>query len=48
MTANERLYVTGLIDEYYHAFSRGDSARVVQILKQVDLPDESINPILVF
>lgn len=46
MTVNERLYVSGLMDEFDKAVDEKDLEKVLLILKQVELPDESITPIL--
>jgi len=46
MTVNERLYVGGLIDEFDKAVSEKKTAEVIRILKEVELSDESIKPIL--
>jgi hypothetical protein len=46
MTVNERLYVSGLMDEFDQAVAEKDAAKVRIILKQVELTEESIKPIL--
>lgn len=46
MTVNERLYVSGLMDEYDEAVEKKDAEKVRSILKQVELTEESIKPIL--
>ncbi|AMR33692.1 hypothetical protein A0256_20780 [Mucilaginibacter sp. PAMC 26640] len=48
MTVNERLYVAGLIDDFYEAIKDRDVNKVIVILKKVELGDESIDPILEF
>ncbi|MDR6943017.1 hypothetical protein [Mucilaginibacter pocheonensis] len=48
MTVNERLYVSGLIDAFYEAIERKDVNKVISILKEVELNDASIDPILEF
>jgi len=48
MTVNERLYVSGLIDAFYEAIERKDVSKVISILKEVELNDASIEPILEF
>ena len=48
MTVNERLYVSGLIDAFYKAIEEKDVNKVILILKEVELTDESIDPILEF
>jgi hypothetical protein len=46
MTVNERLYVSGLIDAFDKAAELQDVATVVHILREVELTDTSIKPIL--
>lgn len=46
MTVNERLYVSGLMDEFDKAVEEGDVDRVRSILTRVELNEESIEPIL--
>jgi hypothetical protein len=46
MTVNERLYASGLMDECDKAISEKDTSVVVRILKEVELTDENIKPIL--
>jgi reverse gyrase len=46
MTVNERLYVSGLMDEFDKAVSEKKTVEVVRILKEVELSDGSIKPIL--
>ncbi len=46
MTVNERLYVSGLMDEFDEAVEKKDTEKVRAILKKVDLTEESIKPIL--
>lgn len=46
MTVNERLYVSNLDDEFYKAVKKKDRETVIQILKEIDLTDGNINPIL--
>ncbi len=46
MTVNERLYVSGLIEEFDKAVEEKDIARITLILKEVELTDLSIEPIL--
>ena len=46
MTVNERLHVSGLIDEFDKAVVEKDADEVIRILKEVELTDESIKPIL--
>ncbi len=47
MTVNERLYVSGLLDEFERAVSEKNTDAAVRILKEVELTDENIRPILV-
>jgi len=46
MTVNERLYVSGLMDQFDKAIEERDIERVRSILKSVELTEESIEPIL--
>lgn len=46
MSVNERLYVSGLIDEFDKAVEDRDLDRVRSILSNVELTEESIRPIL--
>jgi reverse gyrase len=46
MTANERIYVSGLMDEFDKAVSEKKTDEVIRILKTVELGDDSIEPIL--
>ena len=46
MTVNERLYVSGLMDEFDEAVKKKDSETVISILKKIDLSCNQINPIL--
>ena len=46
MTVNERLYVSGLLDEFEKAVSEKDTETVIRILKEVELTDGNIKPIL--
>lgn len=46
MTVNERLYVSGLMDEFDKAVEERDKERVRSILSNVELTEESIRPIL--
>lgn len=46
MTVNERLYVSGLIDEFDTAVEEKNVDKIRIILKKVDLTEESIKPIL--
>ncbi|WP_294549288.1 hypothetical protein [uncultured Bacteroides sp.] len=46
MTVNERLYVSGLIDEFYKAVEKKDIETVISILKKVELSNGQIKTIL--
>jgi hypothetical protein len=46
MTVNERLYASGLMDEFDEAVEKKDADKVRSILMQVELTEESIKPIL--
>ena len=46
MTVKERLYVSGLMDEFDEAVKNKNIDRVRSILKEVELTEESIKPIL--
>jgi len=46
MTVNERLYVSGLMDEFDKAVEGKNTERVRGILEKVELTEESIKPIL--
>lgn len=46
MTVNERLYASGLMDECDKAVSEKNTTEVIRILKEVELTDENIKPIL--
>jgi len=46
MTVNERLYVSGLMDEFDKAVEIKDIKTVKAILKKVELDELSIDPIL--
>ena len=46
MTVNERLYASGLFDEYDKAVEQRRLEDVIRILKEVELNEESIEPIL--
>lgn len=46
MTVNERLYVSGLMDEFDNALKKKDAKRAREILEQVELTEDSIRPIL--
>lgn len=46
MTVNERLYVSGLMDEFDEAVERNDFGAIRDILRNVELTEESIKPVL--
>ena len=46
MTVNERLFESGLIDEFDKAVGEKDIAKMVSILKQVEFGDSNIDAIL--
>lgn len=43
---NERLYVSGLMDEFDEAVEEKNAERVCRILQDVELNEASIKPIL--
>jgi len=45
MTVNERLYVSGLMTEFDQAVMEKNTSKAIQILKEVELTDVSIEPI---
>jgi molecular chaperone GrpE (heat shock protein) len=46
MTVNERLYVSGLMDEFDEAVEKRSTDKVRAILEKVELTEDSIKPIL--
>lgn len=48
MTVNERLFRSGLLKEFDSAIERKDVKRVVEILRSVELNDETIRANLEF
>lgn len=46
MTANERLFVSGLMDEFDKAVEARNVDRIRSILNDVELTGESIGPVL--
>ena len=46
MTVNERLYVSGLMDEFDKAVEEKNANGVRAILEKVELTEKSIKPIL--
>jgi hypothetical protein len=46
MTVNERLYLSGLFDEFDIAVATRDEEKLREILKQIFLSEENINAIV--
>lgn len=46
MTVNERLHVSGLLNEFEKAINMSDTETAIRILKEVELNEENIKPIL--
>lgn len=46
MTVNERLYASGLLQKFDDAVKEKDINKIIRILKEVELEESSINPIL--
>ncbi len=46
MTFNERLYVSGLLNKFDKAVEKKDVKKVILLLKNAELTDDSIEPIL--
>lgn len=46
MTVNERLYVSGLLNEFEKAVKEKDVNRAILILEEVELTKPNIDPIL--
>ena len=46
MTVNERLYISGLLNDFDEAVQEKNVDKIVLILKKIELTDLSINPIL--
>ena len=46
MTVNERLYVSGSMDEFDDAVKKKEIEKVRTILEKVELTEDSIKPIL--
>lgn len=46
MTVNERLMEVGIFDEFERAVHSHDTARVEQLLAQVDLPPDGIRAVV--
>ena len=46
MTVNERLYASGLMDEFDDAVEKKNAEQVLSILEKVELTEDSIKPIL--
>jgi len=45
-TVNERLWISGLMNKFDKSVEEKDVYAAISILKQVELTDENINPIL--
>lgn len=45
-TVNERLYASGLIDSFDKALAFKDVKLIIEILKKIELDEESINAII--
>lgn len=48
MTVNERLYASGLINEYDKAVRKKDVKKIVEILNEIEIGEDNIPPILEF
>lgn len=46
MTVNERLYVSGRLEEFDQLVKQKDVNGVIKVLKEIELSDASIPPIL--
>lgn len=46
MTVNERLYISGLMNDFDKAVEGKDAGKIREILERVELTEESIGPIL--
>lgn len=46
MTVNERLWVSGLMDEFDKALKKRDVGRIRSLLTEVELTEKNIKPIL--
>jgi hypothetical protein len=46
MTVNERLYASGLLDAFEKAVREKNTDEAIRILKEVELTDVNIKPIL--
>ena len=46
MTVNERLYASGFLAEFEKAVKEKNIDKIISILKDVELTEASINPIL--
>jgi molecular chaperone GrpE (heat shock protein) len=47
MTVNERLWASGLMDEFERAISEKNTDEAIRILTEVELTEENIKPILI-
>ena len=46
MTVNERLYLSALSEDFDQAIKSKNVEKVIQILKEIQLTDENIKPIV--
>lgn len=46
MTVNERLFVSGLLKDFELAKKQNDVIRIIDILRKIDVDEESIGEIL--
>lgn len=46
MTVNERLWVSGYWDEFGQAVKKKDLQKIINILKEVELTEDNIVPII--
>jgi molecular chaperone GrpE (heat shock protein) len=46
LTVNERLYISGLLNDFDEAVKEKAEEKIISILKQVNLTEDSILPIL--
>ncbi|MFN5832152.1 MAG: hypothetical protein ACK56K_16175 [Akkermansiaceae bacterium] len=47
MTVNERLWASGLMDEFERAIIEKNTDEAIRILTEVELTEENIKPILI-
>ena len=46
MTVNERLYMSGLSNDFHNAIKENNIKKVLEIFKRIELNEVSIKPIL--